>query len=91
MNYRDTGYNVGWDPINIDASVYGNGFTDNNVELFYYDDPDYTGVNLDESPASVETPLYIKSDFKKNPMDRLEKYSNYTCRFMSSDGRVLYT
>ena len=41
MTYSSNGYNVGWDPINIDASVYGNGFTDNNVELYYYEEPDY--------------------------------------------------
>jgi hypothetical protein len=34
MNYKDTGTNVLWDPINIDASIYGTGvndFTDNSV------------------------------------------------------------
>lgn len=31
------------------------------------------------------------ADFKKNPTDRLIKYSNFTCRFKSEDGQVLYT
>lgn len=48
-------------------------------------------MNIDEAPGNSETPLYIKTDFKKNPSDRLEKYSNFTCRFKADDGRVMYT
>lgn len=91
VNYVSSGYNVGWDPMNIDASVYGNGFTENNVEIWYYEEPDYQGLNTDESPANTESPLYIKTDFKSNPLDRLDKYSNFTCRFKADDGRIMYT
>lgn len=38
---RETGENILWDPINIDASVYENDFTDSNVELWYYEEPGY--------------------------------------------------
>lgn len=41
MNSRDNGENVMWEPIEINAAVYGTDFTDSNVELFYYEDPDY--------------------------------------------------
>lgn len=30
-----------WDPITLEASVYENDFTDNNIEVFYYEDPDF--------------------------------------------------
>jgi hypothetical protein len=33
----------------------------------------------------------VKTDFKGNNMDRLNKYGNFTCRFMSADGKVKYT
>jgi len=33
----------------------------------------------------------MKTDFKGNKMDILEKYSNFTCRYKSEDGRVFYT
>lgn len=59
--------------------------------MFYYDDPDFQGLNLDEAPANIPTELYVKTDFKKNPHDRLEKYGNFTCRYKSEDGRVMYT
>jgi hypothetical protein len=61
------GDNVLWEPINLDASVYENDFTDNGVQLWYYEDPDYKGLNIDESPANVESQVFIETDFKKNP------------------------
>lgn len=80
-----------FDPITIDASVYGTDFTDNNVELWYYEEPEYKSLNEEESPANTESELFINTDFKKNPDDRLKKYSNFTCRYKSEDGRVMYT
>lgn len=94
VNYKETEQNVLWDPINIDAAVYGNtlnDFTDNNVELFYYEEPDYKNISADESPSNVENQIFITADFKKNPTDRLKKYSNFTCRFKAEDGRVMYS
>jgi hypothetical protein len=54
MNYTGTQNNILWDPINIDASVYGDDFTDSTVQLFYYQEPAYLGLSTDESPANVE-------------------------------------
>ncbi len=66
-------------------------FTDNNVQIYYYEEPDYKELSIDESPANVRSELFIKTDFKKNPTERLRKYSNFTCRFRSEDGRVAYS
>jgi hypothetical protein len=33
----------------------------------------------------------VKTDFKKNPFERLTKYANFTCRYSSPDGHVKYT
>lgn len=38
----------------IDASVYENDFTENNVEVYYYEEPDYKELSTDESPANLE-------------------------------------
>lgn len=54
MNYNDTNTNVLWDPINVDASVYGNDFTDSTVQIWYYEELQYLGLSADESPANVE-------------------------------------
>jgi hypothetical protein len=34
--------------------VYENDFTENNVEVYYYEEPDYKEILQDESPANVE-------------------------------------
>lgn len=91
MNYKETQTNVLWDPIHLDASVYENDFTENNVEVYYYEEPDYKELINDESPANLENQVFVRADFKKNPIDRLRKYSNFTCRFRAEDGRVMYT
>lgn len=78
-----------WDPIDIDASIYGNNindFTDNNVQIYYYEEPEYGRITSDESPANIATQLFIMTDFKKNPIDRLKKYANIVCRFRGEDG-----
>lgn len=49
-------------------------------------------MSADESPANVENWIFIRADFKKNPIDRLRKYSNFTVRFRSEDGsKVMYS
>ena len=52
VNYNN-GKNILWDPMTIDAAVYEDEFTDNNVQLWYYEEPDYQSVNPDESPANI--------------------------------------
>jgi hypothetical protein len=89
VNYKETDLNVLWDPMNIDASIYGgsnvNDFTDNSVQVFYYEEPDYGQITADESPANIQTQIFIMTDFKKNPIDRLKKYSSIVCRFKGED------
>ena len=44
--------------MDIDATVYGTAvtdFTDNNVQIFYYEEPDYKELSAEESPANVES------------------------------------
>lgn len=38
VNYYSGG-TVGWDPMYIDALVWGDQFTKNQVEVYYYEDP----------------------------------------------------
>jgi hypothetical protein len=91
MNYKDTNENIMWSPITIDAAVYEREFTDNNVEIYYYQDPDYRGLNQDEAPANTPNDIIVDTDFKLNPTDRLDKLGNWTCRYRAEDGRVMYT
>ena len=88
INYKENDQNILWDAMSIDASIHGgnfNDFTDNGVQIFFYEDPDYKELSVDESPANIQTQLYVTTDFKKNPIDRLKKYANITCRFKNDD------
>jgi hypothetical protein len=53
VNRKKEFLNVGFDPIYIDATVIGEEFTQNQVEVFYYEDPVLTNANIAESPANL--------------------------------------
>lgn len=72
---------MGFDPMYIDATVIGDEFTANQVEVFYYEDPLLTGTNIGESPANLQSQLLLSLDFKKNDMNRLFKLAAPRCRF----------
>jgi hypothetical protein len=52
---KETGENILWEAMNIDASVYENDFTDSNVQLFYYEEPNFGDLSNDESPSNVRS------------------------------------
>jgi hypothetical protein len=58
INYKENDQNILWDAMYIDASIHGTSvsdFTDNNVQLFFYEEPDYKELTTDESPANIQT------------------------------------
>lgn len=86
--------NIGFDGLTVEASVFGGVFTQNNIEVFYYDEPIYESLNQYGTPSNVEKPIYTKTDFKWhiNDPERIKKHGNFSCRFTSADGkRVVYT
>jgi IPT/TIG domain len=94
INYKENDQGIMWDPMSIDASIHGESlsdFTDNGVQIFFYEEPDFKELTIDESPANIQSQIYIITDFKKNPIDRLKKYANLTCRFKGEDGKVAYS
>lgn len=54
VNYYSGG-TVGWDPMYIDALVWGDQFTKNQVEVYYYEDPTLRTANIGESPANLQS------------------------------------
>lgn len=53
VKYRDSDKSVMWDPVHVDATVLGDEFTENEVALFYYEDPVLTGTNINAAPANL--------------------------------------
>lgn len=78
----------------VEASVYGNVFTENNIEIWYYEEPIYASLSEYGCPQNVQRPVFAKTDFKwnQNDFDKVKKHGNFSCRFTSLDGkRVVYT
>ena len=46
-----------------EACVYGNTFTENGIEIFYYEEPIYQNLSSQGSPANLEKPLFATTDF----------------------------
>jgi hypothetical protein len=65
----------------IDALVWGDQFTQNQVEVFYYDDPALKQANIAESPANLQSQLLLTVDFKNNDLGRLTRLGDAKCRF----------
>lgn len=81
VKYSGSGENVAWDPMYIDATVIGDEFTENQVEVFYYQEPQVVAPNILESPANLQSQLLISLDFKANDMSRIAQYAKPKCRF----------
>jgi hypothetical protein len=81
VRYTDTGNSVMWDPMSIDATVIGDEFTNNQVHVFYYENPTLLGANINEAPANLEAQIIITSDFGAQSKTRLVKYASPKCRF----------
>ena len=81
VKYQASGKGVAWNPMYIDATVIGDEFTENQVELFYYEDPAFKPANIAEAPGNIEAQLLIPTDFKSNDMARLARYAKPKCRF----------
>lgn len=82
MRYSSGGP-VNWDPMYIDALVWGDQFTQNQVEVFYYEDPTLISSNIAESPANLQSQLLMTVNFKNNDLGRLLRLGDAKCRFTS--------
>jgi hypothetical protein len=79
--YKATGKSVMWDPITIDATVIGDEYTQNDVQLYYYQDPIVTKPNIVEAPANLQAQLIVGADFGAQNKARLVQHATPKCRF----------
>lgn len=86
IKYADDGQIIDWDPIYVDATVQGNEFTENEVELFYYADPTISTPLINESPSNIQSQVLIPTDFAGNNMEVLDRYATPTCKFIYGGG-----
>jgi hypothetical protein len=77
----------------IDASVLGTAggqeaFTDNGIEIWYYEAPEVKSLSINGSPKNQQKTVFIATNFKwdVNDYEKFRSYGNFTCRFSSKDG-----
>jgi len=82
------GANIRYDPFDVEVSIHGDTFTDNNLKLQYYDQPEVGSLTDDNSPYeyhanSVETlhvPVDIHIPDNTDPEEFLRK-TIVTCKY----------
>jgi hypothetical protein len=52
VTYQDAGDNILFDGMATEGCVYGNTFTENGIEIYYYTDPIYQNLSQLGSPAN---------------------------------------
>ena len=75
----------------VDVSVYGGSFTDNEIEVYYIQDPEYTSINTNSVPANIQVPLLIETNFywESNDPMRFWRYANFTCKFTLGEDELV--
>lgn len=74
----------------IEASVTGGlGFTENGLEIWYYEQPDVIQLSVNGAPTNQQKTVLVKTDFKwnVNELGKIKQYGNFSCRFTSRDGK----
>jgi hypothetical protein len=87
MNYQDHN-NIGSDGFTVDVSVYGNQFTENNIEVYYIFDPEFISINRNSVPNNLQVPIIVKTNFHwdRNKYEMFAEYGNFTCRYIIGEG-----
>jgi len=88
MVYAD-GKPLSRDPFYVEASVYNDDFTDNRVSLFYYEEPQYEQYEGGETPANIQTEIFIGTKIGAKDMQHVMLYANPKARFSSGEQTVI--
>ena len=75
----------------VEASVYENNYTENDIEVYYIYDPEYKKINRNSVPRNMQVPLFIETNFfwQNNDKEMFSKYSNFTCKFTLNGHEVV--
>jgi hypothetical protein len=80
--------NIEFDAFTVNMMNPDGDFTKNDIDLWYYKDPNFESINTYFAYANEEKPLMIKTDFywgEGNDFQTFRKYSNFTCKFTSEN------
>ena len=90
LAYRNQNRNIGEDPMTVEVSVYGDSYTENDIQVYYIYDPDFKSVNRPSVIRNMQVPLLIETDFhwQNNDKEMFFKHGNFTCRFTLHDHQI---
>ena len=71
-------------------SVYDGLFTENKIELYYFEEPTY-GEFVGETPANIQDELFINCTIAEKGLDIIRKYARPKCRFHSTAKNLTIT
>ena len=85
LSYASDGKPLAWDVFYVEASVYNNDFTDNRVALYYYEEPQYESYQNGETPANIQTEIFIGTKIRQQDLKNIRMYNQAKARFQSDD------
>jgi hypothetical protein len=88
--YNRNNATLKWEAFNVEVSVYSDLFTDNKIELYYFDEPVY-GQFVGETPANIQDELFISITINSRDMWKVRKYAKAKCRFSSAERNMTMT
>jgi len=74
MTYSKDNKNIEWDAFYIEASVYEDQYTNNRVALYYYEEPTFDAYLGGETPANIQTEVFIGTHIAARDLDKVRKY-----------------
>ena len=88
--YTRSNTTLQWEAFNVEVSVYSDLFTDNKIELYYFDEPIYHEF-IGETPANIQDELFLNITINSRDMWKIRKYAKPKCRFSSAERNITLT
>ena len=76
-----------WEPFFVEVSVYSDIFTDNRIELYYFEEPTY-GNYSGETPANIQDELFIDTTLVVRDLENVRRHANPKCRFSNGNKSI---
>jgi len=83
---QEDGKNIGYEPFNVDMMNPDEDFTKNNIDIYYYKNPQFKTASSQFAYSNEEKPVIIDTDFfwgQGNNVELFRRYATFTCRFTS--------
>jgi hypothetical protein len=80
--------NIAFEAFNVNMMNTDGDFSKNNIDLYYYKDPEFKTVSSQFAYSNEEKPVIIDTDFfwkDSNNYESFRERGKFTCRFTSTN------